>query len=71
MVQRGYLTDKAVQDRLRLSRSAFYRYLQSGVLTPPVGRLGKNRRGWTEQDIALARVELQSSKAKGINNAND
>jgi predicted DNA-binding transcriptional regulator AlpA len=58
------MTDRSVMARLGLSRSAFYRYLQSGVLTKPIGRLGKNRRGWTEQDVSLARLELEAPQKK-------
>ena len=61
-VSRGLYNDKTVMERLGLSRSAFYRYLQRGTITPPVGRLGKNRRGWTAQDIEVARVELAGVK---------
>jgi hypothetical protein len=45
-----------------LSRSAFYRYLQRGVITQPVGKVAKNRRGWTEQDIEVAKLELWQGK---------
>ncbi len=61
---RQFLTDRTLMERLGLSRSAFYRYMQRGVLSAPVGRLGKNRRGWTEQDIALAKMELADGKEK-------
>ena len=61
---RQLLNDRSVMDRLGLSRSAFYRYLQRGVLSPPIGRIGKNRRGWTEQDVVVAKMELAEVKEK-------
>ena len=61
---RQLFDDKAVMERLGLSRSAFYRYLQRGVLSPPVARIAKNRRGWTEQDVAVARQELAVVKER-------
>jgi predicted DNA-binding transcriptional regulator AlpA len=61
---RQLLNDRSVMDRLGLSRSAFYRYLQRGVLSPPIGKIGKNRRGWTEQDIVVAKMELAEVKEK-------
>jgi predicted DNA-binding transcriptional regulator AlpA len=61
---RQLLTDRTVMERLGVSRSAFYRYMQRGVLSPPIARLGKNRRGWTEQDIVLAKIELVEGKEK-------
>ncbi|MDQ1468932.1 MAG: hypothetical protein QOJ99_412 [Bryobacterales bacterium] len=61
---RQLLTDRTVMERLGLSRSAFYRYMQRGVLSPPVGRIGKNRRGWTEQDITLAKMEFAERKER-------
>jgi predicted DNA-binding transcriptional regulator AlpA len=54
--------DKTVMERLGLSRSAFYRYLQKQTITPPIGKIGKNRRGWTDQDIELAKSELSRAK---------
>jgi hypothetical protein len=38
--------------------------LQKGVLSPPIGKIGKNRRGWTEQDIVVAKMELAQVKEK-------
>jgi predicted DNA-binding transcriptional regulator AlpA len=61
-VGRQLYTDRMVMDRLGLSRSAFYRYLQRGVITQPVGKVAKNRRGWTEQDIEVAKLELWQGK---------
>ena len=61
---RQLLNDRSVMDRLGLSRSAFYRYLQRGVLSPPIGKIAKNRRGWTEQDIVVAKMELAQVKEK-------
>lgn len=63
---RQFFNDKSVMDRLGLSRSAFYRYLQKGVLTPPIGRIAKNRRGWTEQDVAVAKMELAQAKERAL-----
>lgn len=61
-ISRGLYNDKTVIERLGLSRSAFYRYLQRGTITQPVGKLGKNRRGWTAQDIEVAKAELAQAK---------
>jgi len=60
---RRLLTDKTVMDRLGLSRSAFYRYLQSKTITEPVGKIAKNRRGWTDQDIEVAKTELNERRS--------
>lgn len=61
-INRGLYSDKTVMERLGLSRSAFYRYLQRGAITQPVGKLAKNRRGWTAQDIEVAKLELVQAK---------
>jgi predicted DNA-binding transcriptional regulator AlpA len=64
LLENRFLTDKSVQERLGLSRSAFYRYLQSGVLAAPLRLIGKNRRGWTEQEVALAKLELDQNRRR-------
>ena len=56
--------DRTAMERLGLSRSAFYRYLQKRAISQPVGKIGKNRRGWTDQDIELAKSELGQVKEK-------
>lgn len=54
----GY-RDTAVITALGISRATFYRRLQDGTLSRPMGTAGKNRRLWTDADIALARQELE------------
>jgi predicted DNA-binding transcriptional regulator AlpA len=63
--ERRLYTDKTVMERLGLSRSAFYRYLQKKAISEPVGRIAKNRRGWTDQDIEVAKSELNEAKRSG------
>jgi predicted DNA-binding transcriptional regulator AlpA len=48
--------------RLGLSRSAFYRYLQEKTISVPVGKIAKNRRGWTDQDIEVAKSEVNERR---------
>jgi predicted DNA-binding transcriptional regulator AlpA len=55
-------SDRTVMERLGVSRSAFYRYLQKQTISQPIGRIGKNRRGWTDQDIEVAKSELKGQK---------
>ena len=60
---RGHLLpDSMVYTVLRVSRSTFYRLLEKGVITSPVAKIGKNRRGWTLADIGLAKQEIESVK---------
>ena len=61
-LERRLYTDRTAMERLGLSRSAFYRYLQKKVISIPIGKIGKTRRGWTDQDIELARAELSEVK---------
>jgi predicted DNA-binding transcriptional regulator AlpA len=63
--ERRLLTDKTAMERLGLSRSAFYRYLQKKAISEPVGKIAKNRRGWTDQDIDVAKSELSEAKRRG------
>lgn len=63
--ERRLLTDKTAMERLGLSRSAFYRYLQKRAISQPVGKIAKNRRGWTDQDIEVAKSELGEAKRRG------
>jgi predicted DNA-binding transcriptional regulator AlpA len=62
--ERRLLTDVTARERLGLSRSAFYRYLQNGAISEPVGKIAKNRRGWTDQDIEVAKSELNEAKGR-------
>ena len=60
---RGHLLpDSRVYTMLGVSRSTFYRLLEKGVITPPLAKLGKNRRGWTLADIGLAKQEIEGAK---------
>jgi predicted DNA-binding transcriptional regulator AlpA len=59
----GY-RDPAVIAALGISRATFYRRLQDGTLSKPVAKAGKNRRLWTDGDLALARQELKQSQEK-------
>ena len=63
--ERRLYTDKTAIERLGLSRSVFYRYLQKGAISQPVGKIAKNRRGWTDQDIEVAKSELNEAKGRG------
>lgn len=62
--ERRLYGDKTAMERLGLSRSAFYRYLRKRTIGQPIGRIAKNRRGWTDQDIELAKSELSQAKEK-------
>ena len=63
---RRLYTDKTAMDRLGLSRSAFYRYLQKKAISEPIGKIAKNRRGWTDQDIEVGKTELTQAKGERI-----
>ena len=60
--ERRLYTDKTAMARLGLSRSAFYRYLQEKTISVPVGKIAKNRRGWTDQDIEVAKSEVNERR---------
>ena len=55
-----YLPDGVAFSHLGISRRTFYRYLKDGTIEPPPGRLGKNRRGWTQGDIELAADQIRN-----------
>lgn len=56
------ISDSAAIRLLGISPRTFYRYMQAGTITAPSQKLGKNRRGWTMQDIDLARNQIQEMK---------
>lgn len=58
------VSDKVVISRLGISRRTLYRYLQDGTVDPPPGKLGKNRRGWTEGDLIMAEQQLREKHAQ-------
>jgi predicted DNA-binding transcriptional regulator AlpA len=59
-----HLPDSAVYPQLGISRATFYRFLDKGVLTRPVARIAKNRRGWTMADLEVAKQELKQWKER-------
>ena len=62
---RGHLLpDSRVYSALGVSRATFYRLLERGVITPPVAKIGKNRRGWTVADISVAKQEIEGVKER-------
>jgi DNA-binding transcriptional MerR regulator len=58
------LTDHAVAILLGVSRRTLNRWLEQGKLSPPEGRLAKNRRLWTMQDLEYARIQLEEAEIK-------
>jgi hypothetical protein len=62
-----HLPDSAVYPQLGISRATFYRFLERGVLSQPVGRIAKNRRGWTMADLVLAKQELKQWEERTTN----
>jgi predicted DNA-binding transcriptional regulator AlpA len=56
------MSDAVAIGLLGVSRRTFYRLLQDGTITPPLAKLGKNRRGWTLADVDLARTQIQEKK---------
>jgi predicted DNA-binding transcriptional regulator AlpA len=57
-----FLSDQVAISRLGISRRTFYRYLKEGVIEPPPGKVGKNRRGWTDGDIQLAADQMRNKE---------
>jgi predicted DNA-binding transcriptional regulator AlpA len=53
------MSDTAAIALLGISRRTFYRFLKDGTIAAPVGRLGKNRRGWTAAEIEVARSQME------------
>ncbi|MCC6861515.1 MAG: MerR family transcriptional regulator [Bryobacterales bacterium] len=58
------LSDNAVAILLGVSRRTLNRWLEKGKLSPPEGRLAKNRRLWTLQDVDYARIQLEEAESK-------
>jgi len=52
------LSDNAVAILLGVSRRTLNRWLEKGKLSPPEGRLAKNRRLWTLQDVDLSLIHI-------------
>lgn len=55
---RHLLSDLSVCRELAISQRTLQRKLREKRIDPPVGRLGKNRRGWTSAEIAVAQEQL-------------
>lgn len=57
--QKRYLLPDATACReLGISQRTLQRHLLSGKIRPPVGKLAKNRRGWSRAEIDVLREEL-------------
>lgn len=55
---RTLLPDSSVCRELDISQRTLQRHLRDGKIDPPIGKLGKNRRGWTRSEIELIREQL-------------
>jgi MerR HTH family regulatory protein len=56
--KRYLLPDSVACRELGISVRTLQRHLSSGKVQPPVGKLAKNRRGWTRAEIDLLREQL-------------
>jgi hypothetical protein len=56
--KRYLLPDSVACRELGISVRTLQRHLLSGKVQPPVGRLAKNRRGWTRAEIDLLHEQL-------------
>ena len=63
-LRKRQISDAAAVRILGISRRTFYRYLQSGAIMPPVGKLAKNRRGWTMPEIEVVRTQIEEKKQR-------
>jgi predicted site-specific integrase-resolvase len=64
---RNLLPDSSVCRALDISQRTLQRHLREGKIDAPIGKLGKNRRGWTRPEIELIREQLahrESAKAQ-------
>jgi predicted site-specific integrase-resolvase len=64
---RNLLPDTSVCRELDISQRTLQRHLREGKIDAPIGKLGKNRRGWTRPEIELIREQLahrESAKAQ-------
>jgi predicted site-specific integrase-resolvase len=63
---RNLLPDSSVCRELDISQRTLQRHLREGRIDAPMGKLGKNRRGWTRPEIELIREQLaQREKREG------
>jgi hypothetical protein len=68
--QKAYLLPDASACReLGISQRTLQRHLLSGKVQAPVGRLAKNRRGWSRAEIDLLREQLASSGETSLTEA--
>lgn len=61
---RNLLSDSSVCRELDISQRTLQRHLRGGKVDPPVGKLGKNRRGWSPAEIQLVREQLDPLQAE-------
>jgi MerR HTH family regulatory protein len=59
--KRYLLSDSAACRELGVSVRTLQRHLLRGKIQPPVGKLAKNRRGWTRAEIDMLREQLAGS----------
>lgn len=55
---RYLLSDATACRQLGMSQRTLQRHLQSGKIQAPVGKLAKNRRGWSRAELELLREQL-------------
>lgn len=59
---RNLLSDLSVCRELAISQRTLQRKLREKLIDPPVGKLGKNRRGWTSAEITVAQEQLTQTE---------
>ena len=61
---RHLLSDVSVCRELAISQRTLQRKLREKLIDPPVGKLAKNRRGWTSSEIGVALEQLTQADSK-------
>jgi len=58
------LPDALAAQQLQISRMTLFRKLKNGTISPPAPIAGASRRWWRAADLATAREQLQSERAR-------
>lgn len=64
--KRYLLPDASACRELGISQRTLQRHLLSGKVQAPVGKLAKNRRGWSRAEVDLLREQLTNSAEAAI-----
>lgn len=59
---RPLLSDVTVCRELSITQRTLQRWLREEIIQPPIGKIAKNRRGWSPAEVQLIREQIDARR---------